>query len=179
MKTKRTSPYRQTLPTLSAPMKNQSFSKIRPCPAYCSLVWPFLSCADNCVASGGITNKRVSLSAIAIWIKTSSPNSPASIKSFIRKLPSFVGQKSDTEFWLKDPESKHAWEYGIRLFLNAHLPEWGSERNAQETMLVEVNSHSQAFSRDVKALFSAIAHEAQTELVDDDGEVVNLLKNNN
>lgn len=97
---------------------------------------------------------------------------------FIRKLPSFVSQKSDTEFWLKDAKSMDAWEYDIRFILNVHLPEWWPERNAGKTALVEVSGHSQAFFRDVKALVSAISHETEAQLVDDDGKVVNLQKVN-
>lgn len=84
------------------------------------------------------------------------------VVSLIRQLPSFVKQEDRGEFWLKDARSTASWDYQVRLFPN------------DDSILVEVSSSGDAFSRDVPDLIRDLSKRTGVSLVDDDGEVVEI-----
>lgn len=84
------------------------------------------------------------------------------VVSLIRQLPSFVRQEDRGEFWLKGRGSTNSWDYDVRLF------------PARDSILVEVSSSGDAFSRDVAGLLRDLSSRTGVTLVDDDDEVVEI-----
>ncbi len=80
----------------------------------------------------------------------------------IESLPSYVGKNSDTEFWLKDPSSKHPWESDVRLILR------------KSSVRVEVSAWSDAYYRDLKQLIDKLSASAQVKFVNDAEEPIHF-----
>ena len=85
------------------------------------------------------------------------------VKRLLESLPSYLEQKSEKEIWLKDNKSNHSWLYDIRLLFIE-----------PQSILLEVSSQSEAFSRDVRNLLKHLSVKTSIRLVDDDDEIVDL-----
>ena len=81
-----------------------------------------------------------------------------SIKNQIVKLPSFVADKGNNEFWLKDPQSKNSWDYDARIFIR------------ENDIFLEMSVSTDAFFRDVRSLVTELSKNTEIVLIDDDGD---------
>jgi len=80
------------------------------------------------------------------------------IREKIRRLPSFVEEKSSREYWLKDENSESTWDFDVRIFFE------------KANVLIEVSNFTDAFSHDFKGLYEELASSNEVELVDGDSE---------
>jgi hypothetical protein len=81
------------------------------------------------------------------------------IKKQIFRLPSFVNNPTDDEFWLKDASYGNPWDFDVRLFVK------------EQGLVVEISAFSNAFTVDTKNLYQYLSDATKVIFVDDDSEL--------
>lgn len=84
----------------------------------------------------------------------------AIVKSFIQSLRTYKKNINDQEYWLRGSEAGCDWDYGVRIFIRP------------QDMLLEISSHPLSIINDIKKLNAFISKNTKTEVVDDDGEII-------